>query len=103
MGLFERLYQATRTSMRPWGGPGWSGPSRDQPVRDAFLLCNDLAMLLLRPHITQVTGIDPLSRDGLMPAGRRRFRHLRQRRLRDRRHAQAAGRRQPTAPRACER
>jgi hypothetical protein len=40
--------------------------SRDQPVRDAFLLSNDLATLLLRPHISQVTGIDPLSRDGLV-------------------------------------
>jgi hypothetical protein len=41
-------------------------PSRDEPVRDAFLLSNDLAMLLLRPHISQVTGIDPLARDGLL-------------------------------------
>ena len=34
--------------------------------RNAFLLSNDLAMLLLRPHISQVIGVDPLARAGLV-------------------------------------
>jgi TetR/AcrR family transcriptional regulator, regulator of cefoperazone and chloramphenicol sensitivity len=64
--LFERLYQATRAGMRTLQQAGIVRPSRDDPVRDAFLLSNDLAMLLLRPLISQVTGIDPLARDGLV-------------------------------------
>jgi hypothetical protein len=52
--------------MRALEQAGVVRPSRDEPVRDGFLLSNDLAMLLLRPHISQVTGIDPLSRDGLL-------------------------------------
>lgn len=66
LALFERLYQAARAGMQVLEQAGIVRPSRDQPVRDAFLLSNDLAMLLLRPHILQVTGIDPLARDGLL-------------------------------------
>jgi len=64
--LFERLYQATRSGMRALEQAGIVRPSGDDPVRDAFLLSNDLAMLLLRPLISQVTGVDPLARDGLV-------------------------------------
>jgi AcrR family transcriptional regulator len=66
VGLFGRLYQATRAGMRALEEAGVVRPGRDELVRDAFLLCNDLAMLLLRSHISQVTGIDPLARDGLV-------------------------------------
>lgn len=65
VALFERLYRATRTTMQAMVQAGVIRPSPDEPVRDAFLLSNDLAVLLLRPHITQVVGVDPLSRDGL--------------------------------------
>jgi hypothetical protein len=34
--------------------------------RSAFLLSNDPAMLLLRPHVSQVIGVDPLARTGLV-------------------------------------
>lgn len=64
--LFERLYEATRSGMRALEQAGVIRPSRDGRVRDAFLLSNDLAMLLLRPLISQVTGVDPLARDGLV-------------------------------------
>jgi TetR/AcrR family transcriptional regulator, regulator of cefoperazone and chloramphenicol sensitivity len=40
--------------------------SDDEVVRNALLLSNDLAVLLFRPHLSQVAGIDPLSRDGLV-------------------------------------
>ena len=66
VALFGRLYQATRAGMQALEQAGVVRPSRDEPVRDAFLLSNDLAMLLLRPHICQVLGIDPLARDGLV-------------------------------------
>ena len=52
--------------MQDLGQAGVIRPSRDEAVRSAFLLNNDLAMLLLRPHLSQVVGIDPLSRDGLV-------------------------------------
>jgi len=64
--LFQRLYQATQVGMQALEQAGVVRPARDEPVRDAFLLSNDLAMLLLRPHISQVVGIDPLARDGLV-------------------------------------
>jgi TetR/AcrR family transcriptional regulator, regulator of cefoperazone and chloramphenicol sensitivity len=64
--LFGRLYQATQAGMRALEQARVVRPTRDEPVRDAFLLCNDLAMLLLRPHIAAVTLVDPLSRDGLL-------------------------------------
>jgi hypothetical protein len=66
VALFGRLYQATRAGMQALEQAGVVRPSRDGPVRDAFLLGNDLAMVLLRPHISQVLGIDPLARDGLV-------------------------------------
>lgn len=64
--LFERLYQATRAGMQALAEAGVLRPSHDEPVRDVFLLINDLAVLLLRPHISKVAGVDPLSRDGLV-------------------------------------
>lgn len=65
ISLFERLYQATQAGMQALGKAGVVRPAHDEPIRNAFLLANDLAMVLLRPHITQVTGIDPLSRTGV--------------------------------------
>ena len=65
IALFARLYQVARTGMQALEQAGIVRSSQDQPVRDAFLLSNDLAVVLLRPHITQVAGIDPLSRGGL--------------------------------------
>jgi TetR/AcrR family transcriptional regulator, regulator of cefoperazone and chloramphenicol sensitivity len=66
IALFERLYQATRAGVEAMEQAGVIRPARDEAVRSAFLLSNDLALLLLRPHISQVVGLDPLSRDGLV-------------------------------------
>lgn len=66
VALFERLYQVARTGMQSLEQAGVVRTSRDGAVRDAFLLSNDLALLLLRPHISHVVGIDPLSREGLL-------------------------------------
>jgi TetR/AcrR family transcriptional regulator, regulator of cefoperazone and chloramphenicol sensitivity len=66
IALFERLYQVTVAGMQALEQAGVIRPSRDGAVRSAFLLSNDLAVLVLRPHLSQVAGIDPLSRDGLV-------------------------------------
>lgn len=66
VALFGRLYQATRAGVEAMEQAGVIRAAHDEPVRTAFLLSNDLAVLLLRPHITQVAGIDPLARDGLV-------------------------------------
>lgn len=65
VALFERLYQVTRAGMKAMEQAGVVRPARDEAIRDAFLLSNDLAILLLRPHISHVLGVDPLARDGL--------------------------------------
>jgi len=64
--LFGRLYEVTRTGMEALEQAGVVRRSDDDVVRSAFLLSNDLAVLLFRPHLSQVVGIDPLSRDGLV-------------------------------------
>ena len=40
-------------------------PTADAAARAAFLLINDLAVVLLRDEVTRVLGVDPLSRAGL--------------------------------------
>lgn len=66
IALFARLYQATQDGMRALEHAGVVRPAHDPAVRNAFLLGNDLALVLLRPHIAQITGLDPLSRTGLV-------------------------------------
>jgi AcrR family transcriptional regulator len=65
MALYRRLFEVTQDSLRAMEQAGVVRPAQDEPVRSAFLLSNDLALLLLRQPITQATGIDPLARDGL--------------------------------------
>jgi AcrR family transcriptional regulator len=50
ISLFERLYQATQIVMRALSQAGVVRPADDERVRNAFLLANDLAMILLRPR-----------------------------------------------------
>lgn len=42
-----------------------AAPGEDPAVRAAFLMVNDLAVLLLRDRLTDVLGSDPLSVDGM--------------------------------------
>ena len=44
---------------------GSAAPSADPAVRAAFLLVNDLALLLLRNQIAVAIGVDPLTPEGL--------------------------------------
>ena len=63
--LFEKLFDASEAGMRSLVDAGIARPAQDERTRTAFLLVNDLALLLLRRQITHVTGTDPLTWAGL--------------------------------------
>jgi AcrR family transcriptional regulator len=63
--LFARLFALSRRTLDALAAAGFADPGRDPAVRAAFLLVNDLAVLLLRDHLADVLGADPLSGDGL--------------------------------------
>ena len=65
--LFARLLDATEAGMRALAAAGMVRPAQDERLRTAFLLSNDLSLLLLRRQITRVVGVDPLTREGLGP------------------------------------
>jgi TetR/AcrR family transcriptional regulator, regulator of cefoperazone and chloramphenicol sensitivity len=63
--LFRRLFRLSAATLDALAAAGMAAPGSDPPVRAAFLLVNDLAVLLLRDHLTEVLGIDPLSGPGM--------------------------------------
>lgn len=63
--LFRQWYEATQALLRTMTDEGLAGPSSDPEVRAAFLLANDLALILLRHPIKNALGVDPLAPDGL--------------------------------------
>ena len=63
--LFRRLYEASRDALSGMAATGSASAGADPEVRAAFLLVNDLAVLILRDRIREVLGIDPLSATGL--------------------------------------
>jgi AcrR family transcriptional regulator len=63
--LFGRWYAATATLLGSMVDLGAAKPSDDPAVRAAFLLVNDLALILLRNQIATVIGADPLSPEGI--------------------------------------
>ncbi|WP_133983886.1 TetR/AcrR family transcriptional regulator [Kribbella voronezhensis] len=63
--LFRRWYAATAAMTEQLSAAGVLRPAEDPAVRAAFLLVNDLAVVLLRDHLTDVLGIDPLTPDGM--------------------------------------
>lgn len=63
--LFGRWYETTRRVLDAMVELGATRPAEDPAVRAAFLLVNDLAVILLRNHIATVIGDDPLSPAGL--------------------------------------
>ncbi len=63
--LFVKLFDASEAGMRSLVDAGIARPAQDERTRTAFLLANDLSLLLLRRQITRVTGTDPLARSGL--------------------------------------
>jgi AcrR family transcriptional regulator len=63
--LFRRLYQMSQALMTALATAGLADPGADPEVRVAFLMANDLALLLLREHLADVLGVDPLSGEGM--------------------------------------
>ena len=63
--VFTRLFDTTLAGMGALVAAGVARPAGNERIRAAFLLANDLALVLLRPQIARATGLDPLTRDGL--------------------------------------
>lgn len=63
--LFRQWYEATLQMLEAMGEAGYVAPSEDPEVRAAFMLANDLALIVLRGPIGAALGIDPMSPDGL--------------------------------------
>ncbi len=64
--LFAKLFESTVAGMRSLAAAGVVRPAQDERIRAAFLLANDLSLVLLRRQIAQVTGTDPLAGEGLV-------------------------------------
>jgi AcrR family transcriptional regulator len=67
--LFARLYAAAGAALVAMVAAGTADNGPDPAVRAAFLLANDLAVLILRDHLAGVLGVDPLSAAGLQRWG----------------------------------
>jgi TetR/AcrR family transcriptional regulator, regulator of cefoperazone and chloramphenicol sensitivity len=63
--LFVRWYEASLALTARLTEAGVMRPADDPAARAAFLLVNDLAVVLLREHLVDVLGVDPLSREGM--------------------------------------
>jgi AcrR family transcriptional regulator len=63
--LFGRWYAGTVALLDTMVEQGVAEPGADRAVRAAFLLVNDLALVLLRNQIATVIGDDPLSQTGM--------------------------------------
>lgn len=63
--LFRRLHEVSRGTLAELTAAGSAVGGADPEVRAAFLLANDLAVVILRARLTEVLGVDPLSPDGL--------------------------------------
>jgi AcrR family transcriptional regulator len=68
--LFDALFSATERLLGAMEDAGAVTPSADRAARAAFLLVNDLAVVLLRSEVKRVLGVDPFSRSGLERWGR---------------------------------
>jgi AcrR family transcriptional regulator len=63
--LFGRWFAQTRELLDAMTGIGGARPGEDPAVRAAFLLVNDLALLLLRNQVAAAIGVDPLTPAGM--------------------------------------
>jgi TetR/AcrR family transcriptional regulator, regulator of cefoperazone and chloramphenicol sensitivity len=63
--LFRRLFWLSAGALEALVAAGMAAPGQDPAVRAAVLMSNDLAVLLLRDHLTDVLGSDPLSGVGM--------------------------------------
>jgi AcrR family transcriptional regulator len=63
--LFGRWYALTRRLLDAMTELGAARPAEDPAVRAAFLLVNDLALVLLRNQVAAAIGVDPLTPEGI--------------------------------------
>jgi TetR/AcrR family transcriptional regulator, regulator of cefoperazone and chloramphenicol sensitivity len=63
--VFERLHTVSKDGLNAMVSAGIASAGEDPDVRAAFLLVNDLAVLTLRTHLSDVLGVDPLSTAGM--------------------------------------
>jgi TetR/AcrR family transcriptional regulator, regulator of cefoperazone and chloramphenicol sensitivity len=63
--LVRRLFEATVNGLAELEDLGLVRPCDDAALRAAFLLANDLAVVLLRDQLLAVAGVDPLTRAGM--------------------------------------
>lgn len=63
--LFGKLFAVGQGMLAALSEAGTATPGADPAVRTAFLMANDLAVLLLRDRLTEVLGVDPLSQEGM--------------------------------------
>ncbi len=66
--LFRQWFRLTQTMVAAMAASGNLRPTPDPDAMAAFLLVNDLAMILLHDHVSDAIGTDPLS-----PAGMQRW------------------------------
>jgi AcrR family transcriptional regulator len=64
-GLFGELHVISQRALAGLVHQGFADDGGDLPARAAFLLANDLAVLILRDRLAEVLGVDPLSPDGM--------------------------------------
>ena len=64
--LFVKLFDASVAGMRSLADAGVAQQAQDERIRTAFLLANDLSLVLLHRQIARATGTDPLIREGLV-------------------------------------
>jgi AcrR family transcriptional regulator len=67
--LFRRLYVVSQEALAGFVAAGSVGAGPDPDVRAAFLLLNDLAVLILRSRLIDVLGLDVLSAEGMQRWG----------------------------------
>ena len=63
--FFRQWHELTLGAVDAMQAAGVARPSADPEVRAAFLMINDLALLLMREHLADTLGFDPLTPDGL--------------------------------------
>lgn len=67
--LFAKLYAASQHTLAAMTRAGMASAGSDPEIRAAFLLLNDLSVLILRDRVREAIGVDPLSADGMQRWG----------------------------------
>ncbi|MBB2912150.1 AcrR family transcriptional regulator [Streptosporangium becharense] len=63
-GVFRRWFEVSRATVEELAAAGVMARGRDPEVRAAFVMVNDLVLLLVREQLADVLGTDPLGPEG---------------------------------------